>query len=1710
MLSLLAVAGNGLAQDVLSHFEPVGNTGIHRAVVINSVAIDGFTLTEGDEIAVYDGDLCVGAERVAPNAQSDLTPVAISSILKVTLPNGTKLPGATSGHPIIYRIWDHETNSEFQAYASDYSSGNGTFGQSYTVVYSLTASISLVTIETSPGGIGFILNGESFVTDASGDKVHICNHDAQYTISVDAIATKNETGIRYEFSSWSNGQPISHSFTGPTGNWRLTADFNTQYKLDVLSDFNNVNGTGWYVDGVDVEISIDTSYVPAGVDRQYEFVGWTGIGGVQAYTGSDSAHTVTMDHPMTETANWQKQFYLHTAKTPDQFGTIHPDPPGRWYNEGASAEVFAVGGDGFQLNYFSGVSEAPTGNTILIPMDTSKTVTAHFKKEVNVVVKTSPLNLEYIVDGVMYDVTKSFTWFEGEIHTLGVADTSLIQNEGSGQRSEYKSWSDGGSRVHNFRVSAAEETVTALFDTVYQLTLVTGPGTATGSGWYKRGLSASFSIDAMTTTETDGQRFRFTGWQGTDANAYNGPDAAQSVIMNNPVTQTALWQKQFELKAIEQPDEGGNISLYPPGGWYDEDTRVGVKAVALSGYNWSGWSGDIHSTSDSVGVQMTSPKNAVASFAKVVEVVVQSNPDGREFYVDGIKYSSAQTFTWFKDSTHTLLISDSLQGENNGSRFRYNNWSTGGRINHVFTTPSVNITVTVNFTAQYYLDIKGIPGSALGEGWYDEGTDVQFSINSMNVEKGTCTRYHFTGWQGAGISAYTGPDSAHAVRVTNKITETALWETEFLLNVNSEYGTPEGTGWYTKGATVSITVAPDTVVTDVDERYFFDSWNGEGDGSYTGKDRSKSFTIDTCITETVIWQKQYSLTTRSKPAGTGSITLSPQGLWYGSGATWYNSGDTVKVEAIPGAADPFTEFTGDLGGSTNPQNLIMSEPKEVTANFKDFIHLKIDADHAGVEFRYLLGTDTITVATPHSFSTEAGDEFKLIVEKNQTIGDSIKYVFDRWADGTLTRERAFIVQNTDATLTIKVEAEYKLEIASAHDTPTGTGWYTEGSTAEFAISSPVESKDHARWAFKVWEGDYTGSNLSGSFNMNGPKSLTAVWKKQYELTIGTAYSSFHGNGWYFEGDTAKFGVTEPFYQSDSVRYKLIEWSGSGAGAYSENDTTLIKSDSLVIMNNPIHQLAKWEKQNRLVVNVKPSNGGSVALDPPGGWYRSGLSVLLTPTTSEGFLWGGWGGALTGLEKPKSIVMNFPKTVSANFGTFVPIEIGTSPSKLNYYIDGKKFEKDSTFKLVIGATYWFSTDSPQSIDNQRNIRYFFTDWSSRNDHEQAFKYTPRASESITVNFKKQYQLVVRSDHGEPYPDSSKSASWYDDKIPPGAGKFGITTRTVSKNNNEKYNFVKWTSASSGGYNGADSAHIVSMVVPIIETAKWDTLYKLTARVGREGKGTIKITPEKEWYSRGETVQLVTFLKDSSYKFSGWTGGTSSLNDTLNLIMDQPYNLLAEYDLVTYTVQTKVHFINPDGVVYADSGGVITADPLPKDGKYNKRTNVHFSAVPKNGYKFTGWTGALFGTSNPQDLYVLSDETLTATFMLADQAPPYVSDSYPESGSVNLPVNTGIDLKIVDDVYGVNRITLHVNVGGVSIVSSGVAQANTSISAINKGFLVSYKPAEEFGASKTVTVKISCSDKAIPEIQYLINMSLLIPGLQELLIPMSGQCQCKLCR
>ncbi len=119
------------------HFDPVDPTGAAYNIAITQALLDGQSLLLGDEIAVFDGELCVGSVGVTGAFPLPLR--AWQEDLE------DDRPGFTPGNPMIFRIWTEAFQLELPAEAV-YQVGNGAFGFGPYTQLSLSATTGLPTM----------------------------------------------------------------------------------------------------------------------------------------------------------------------------------------------------------------------------------------------------------------------------------------------------------------------------------------------------------------------------------------------------------------------------------------------------------------------------------------------------------------------------------------------------------------------------------------------------------------------------------------------------------------------------------------------------------------------------------------------------------------------------------------------------------------------------------------------------------------------------------------------------------------------------------------------------------------------------------------------------------------------------------------------------------------------------------------------------------------------------------------------------------------------------------------------------------------------------------------------------------------------------------------------------------------------------------------------------------------------------------------------------------------------------------------------------------------------------------------------------------------------------------------------------------------------------------------------------------------------------
>ena len=311
----------------------------------------------------------------------------------------------------------------------------------------------------------------------------------------------------------------------------------------------------------------------------------------------------------------------------------------------------------------------------------------------------------------------------------------------------------------------------------------------------------------------------------------------------------------------------------------------------------------------------------------IIQVTVKPSLAGPTFSVDGNSYSSAQTFSWFSGTSHTIATS-SPQSGGTGVQYVWRSWSDGGAISHTIT-PTANKTYTASFNKQYYLTMTTGAGGKVSpaSAWKNSGSVVSITATPTN---NSLVSYSFAGWAGTGTGSYTGTNNPASITMSGPITESASFvQNPVNVTVKTSIAGPsfsvDGTA-YTSSQTFSwppgsshtiATTSPESGGTGT--QYVWKSWSDKGTISHTVAPTQNT-------TDTATFTTQYFLT---MSAGAGGTVTPVSG--------WKNSGAPVSITAKPATGYSFTSWggtgTGSFSGTTNPASISMGGPISETATF---------------------------------------------------------------------------------------------------------------------------------------------------------------------------------------------------------------------------------------------------------------------------------------------------------------------------------------------------------------------------------------------------------------------------------------------------------------------------------------------------------------------------------------------------------------------------------------------------------------------------------------------------------------------------------------------------------------------------------------------------------------------------------------------------------
>jgi hypothetical protein len=256
-------------------------------------------------------------------------------------------------------------------------------------------------------------------------------------------------------------------------------------------------------------------------------------------------------------------------------------------------------------------------------------------------------------------------------------------------------------------------------------------------------------------------------------------------------------------------------------------------------------------------------------------------------------------------------------------------------------------------------------------------------------------------------------------------------------------------------------------------------------------------------------------------------------------------------------------------------------------------------------------------------------------------------------------------------IVFSIQLENYLQVVSPYDTPSGGGWYYNGTTAFASLTNGNFSFNNGTRRFFVqWGGDASGTNYqqSNPILMDRNKTAIAQWQTQYYLTVGTVPSGLaviSGQDWYDENQ--KVTLTAPSVSGYSFTY----WDVDGV------PQTTGLNPLTVNMNGPHTATAHYARIFTLTIIT--TSGGSTTPSPGAYTFNEGSTVQVTAVANSSYLFDHWelDGAKVGSANPYTVLMNADHTLKATFvrssppqpvgGYSYSVQAVESPKPLTLYL-----------------------------------------------------------------------------------------------------------------------------------------------------------------------------------------------------------------------------------------------------------------------------------------------------------------------------------------------------------------------------------------------------------------------------------------------------------
>ncbi|WP_367363485.1 PEGA domain-containing protein [Mesotoga sp.] len=529
---------------------------------------------------------------------------------------------------------------------------------------------------------------------------------------------------------------------------------------------------------------------------------------------------------------------------------------------------------------------------------------------------------------------------------------------------------------------------------------------------------------------------------------------------------------------------------------------------------------------------------------------------------------------------------------------------------------------------------------------------------------------------------------------------------------------------------------------------------------------------------------------------------------------------------------------------------------------------------------------------------------------------------DKSVDVTLTKKTYTITASAGTGGSIDPSGEVIVEHGSSK---TFTMSPSEGYSVEDVLVDGESVGPRATYTFNNVTANHT---ISVSFSTLPPETYTVT----FNVSDSSGAGALQGANVTFNGES-KITDAQGTAAFTNVLTGSRAYTVSKEGYNNLTGTVDVDSDESV-------NVTLTKKTYTLAVNIVGQ--GTVTKNPDKAAYTHGEVVQLTANPADNWNFTGWSGDLAGSTNPESITMNSDKTVTANF-SIVQYTITASAGA------GGTISPSGQVKVNHGSNQSFSISANTGYD----IQDVKVDGATEGAIGSYTFSNVTSDHTIAATFKiKTYTVSVSSN-----PEEGGSVN--------GGGTYNHGAQvSCQATANEGYRFVNWT--EGGVVVSENSNYTFNITANRNLVANFVRVYSVTFTVSDsdgvvQGAGVSFNSEAKTTDSQGKAVftDVLPGSKDYSISKDGYEDATG----TVNVDSDESVDVTLMKKSYTLSVSTI-------------GQGTVTKNP--DKATYTHGEVVQLTANPDSGWNFDSWSGDLTGSTNPVNITMDQNKTITGNF------------------------------------------------------------------------------------------------------------------------------------